>query len=437
MAITASAVLDFSKHRTVRLLQRAALFSALALLSACASHSSKLSATGQASRYANAASGSYAPPGPPSDPWGPYIRQASKRFDVPQQWIRQVMRVESGGHEYLGGHLTTSPTGAMGLMQLEPATYREMAAEYGLGSDPYNPYNNIMAGTAYIHEMYQIYGSPGFLAAYNAGPGRLDNYLDYRQPLPNATRQYVAMIAPHISGIYPAAPNAAGTPNVQLAMNRLPATIPPGMRTGDGSSATDQLNQQALAAAQQTTPNQSGAPAPAPVAAPVAAPAPIEVASLTPPLQMAQQTPFAPPSSAPPPSVLPPVQHSGGFALIPSAEAATRLPYIPPQPVITAPPLPRPVRPATMVIPPHHSGWAIQVGAYNTPSQAKAALGVAELSAVQMLIKGKPVVISVNTPRGRLYRARYIDLPQTAALSACERLRSAPTGCAVLSPAAQ
>jgi hypothetical protein len=54
-----------------------------------------------------------------------------------------------------------------------------------------------------------------------------------------------------------------------------------------------------------------------------------------------------------------------------------------------------------------------------------------------MLINGKPVVISVNTPRGRLYRARYIDLPQTAALNACQRLRSAPTGCAVLSPAAQ
>jgi hypothetical protein len=426
MAITAFAVLDFSKRCTARVVQRVAIFSALALLSACASHSSKLSTTGQASRYADAASGDYAPPGPPSDPWGPYIRQASKRFDVPQRWIRQVMRVESGGHEYLRGHLTTSPTGAMGLMQLEPATYREMAAQYGLGNDPYNPYDNIMAGAAYIHEMYQIYGSPGFLAAYNAGPGRLDNYLDYRQPLPNATRQYVAMIAPHISGIYPAAQNSAGTPSVELAMNRLPARIPPGLRTGDGPSATDQLNQQALAAAQQTASIPSGAPAPA------AAAAPIEVASLTPPPQINQQSPFAAPPSAPPP-----VQHSGGFALIPSAEAATRLPDIPPQPVITAPPLPRPVRPATMVTPPRHTGWAIQVGAYNTPSQAKAALGVAELSAVQMLIKGKPVVIGVSTPRGRLYRARYIDLPQTAALRACQRLRSAPTGCAVLSPAAQ
>ena len=80
------------------------------------------------------------------------------------------MRVESGGNEYMDGHLTVSAAGAMGLMQLEPETYREMAAQYGLGSDPFNPYDNIMAGTAYIHEMYVIYGSPGFLAAYNAGP---------------------------------------------------------------------------------------------------------------------------------------------------------------------------------------------------------------------------------------------------------------------------
>ena len=84
------------------------------------------------------------------------------------------MRVESGGNEYMEGQLTVSAAGAMGLMQLEPATYQEMAARYGLGSDPFNPYDNIMAGTAYIHEMYQVYGSPGFLAAYNAGPGRLD-----------------------------------------------------------------------------------------------------------------------------------------------------------------------------------------------------------------------------------------------------------------------
>ena len=58
----------------------------------------------------------YTAPGPPSDPWGPYIRQASNRFTVPQTWIRAVIRQESGGHEYLNGRPTTSDAGAMGLM---------------------------------------------------------------------------------------------------------------------------------------------------------------------------------------------------------------------------------------------------------------------------------------------------------------------------------
>ena len=143
----------------------------LALLAGCASGGAQQGAS--VGYYESHAQHGYAPPGPASDPWGPYIDEASTRFDVPAQWIRQVMRVESGGHEYINGQLTVSAAGAMGLMQLEPETYREMAAQNGLGSDPFNPYDNIMAGTAYIHAMYEIYGSPGFLAAYDAGPGAL------------------------------------------------------------------------------------------------------------------------------------------------------------------------------------------------------------------------------------------------------------------------
>ena len=51
--------------------------------------------------------GHYRAPGPPEDPWGPYIREASARYRVPEQWIREVMRQESGGHPYIGGELTT------------------------------------------------------------------------------------------------------------------------------------------------------------------------------------------------------------------------------------------------------------------------------------------------------------------------------------------
>ncbi|MBO0711024.1 MAG: lytic transglycosylase domain-containing protein, partial [Acetobacteraceae bacterium] len=156
----------------------------------------------------------YATPGPPEDPWGPYIREAGSRFAVPETWIREVMRQESGGQQYLGGTPTTSPAGAMGLMQVMPSTYEALRQEYGLGGDPYDPHDNILAGTAYIREMYDRYGSPGFLAAYNAGPHRVDDYLLGARNLPGETRNYLAAVAPRLGGntVYAAAAPARAAP---------------------------------------------------------------------------------------------------------------------------------------------------------------------------------------------------------------------------------
>ncbi|RFD20921.1 murein transglycosylase [Komagataeibacter melaceti] len=158
----------------------------------------------EADSYRARAHASYTPPGPPEDPWGPYITEASQRFDVPAIWIRQVMQRESGGQLYRNGQFVTSLPGAMGLMQLMPPTYDEMRARYNLGPDAFEPHDNIVAGTAYIREMYDIYGSPGFLAAYNSGPGRLDDFLDRYHTLPKETRDYVASIGPRIAGVTPA-----------------------------------------------------------------------------------------------------------------------------------------------------------------------------------------------------------------------------------------
>ena len=120
--------------RIARLVRLSAGCASLALLAACSGGRGG-AALGPSTHYyvTHAAPQSYQPPGPPGDPWGPYIADASRRFDVPGSWIRNVMRVESGGNEYMGGHLTVSAAGAMGLMQLEPETYREMAAQFGLG----------------------------------------------------------------------------------------------------------------------------------------------------------------------------------------------------------------------------------------------------------------------------------------------------------------
>ena len=55
----------------------------------------------------------YPEPGTPDDPWGPYIQGAAARFQVPERWVREVMRQESGGHLYdSNGLLITSSAGA-------------------------------------------------------------------------------------------------------------------------------------------------------------------------------------------------------------------------------------------------------------------------------------------------------------------------------------
>jgi hypothetical protein len=120
-----------------------------------------------------------------------HVAEAAQRFGLPESWIYAVMRTESAGR--IGA---VSSAGAMGLMQLMPATWARQRTRFGLGSDPFDPRDNIMAGTSYLREMYDSYGSPGFLAAYNAGPGRYEQYRDDGRPLPAETRAYVAKIAP-------------------------------------------------------------------------------------------------------------------------------------------------------------------------------------------------------------------------------------------------
>lgn len=126
--------------------------------------------------------------------WRPYSREASQRFGVPLDWIERVMRAESGGRTHLDGRPITSRAGAMGLMQIMPATWAEMRSRLRLGSDPHDPRDNILAGTFYLRLMYDRFGYPGLFGAYNAGPGRYAAYLASRRPLPGETRAYLAMV---------------------------------------------------------------------------------------------------------------------------------------------------------------------------------------------------------------------------------------------------
>jgi hypothetical protein len=103
------------------------------------------------------------------------------------------MQLESGGDEH-----AASPKGALGLMQIMPRTWVELSVRYGLGIDPLDPRDNIMAGAAYLREMLDRFGSPGFLAAYNAGPERYEQHLATGRPLPAETLAYLAALAPVI-----------------------------------------------------------------------------------------------------------------------------------------------------------------------------------------------------------------------------------------------
>ena len=133
-------------------------------------------------------------------PWEALIAEASRRFGVPAPWVRGVMQVESSGRTTLNRRPIASPAGAMGLMQVMPETFAEMARRYGLGSDPYEPRANILAGTAFLREMYDRFGLDRFLAAYNAGPGRVEDHLRTGRPLPDETRRYVQTLAPRLIG---------------------------------------------------------------------------------------------------------------------------------------------------------------------------------------------------------------------------------------------
>lgn len=131
--------------------------------------------------------------------WRVEIAKAAARFRIPEAWISAVMNAESGGHTKLGGLPITSSAGAMGLMQLMPSTYEEMRQRYGLGTDAFNPNDNIIAGTAYLRSMYERYGYPHLFGAYNAGPGRYDAYILNGRPLPSETRDYVEKIVPGVT----------------------------------------------------------------------------------------------------------------------------------------------------------------------------------------------------------------------------------------------
>lgn len=131
----------------------------------------------------------------PVDRWRVYIGEASLRFGIPSDWIVEVMRAESGGHTMRGRRPIRSAKGAIGLMQLMPGTWADMRARLGLGADPDEPHDNILAGAGYLRLMYDRFGYPGLFAAYNAGTARYAAYLSGQANLPRETIAYLTHVS--------------------------------------------------------------------------------------------------------------------------------------------------------------------------------------------------------------------------------------------------
>jgi hypothetical protein len=146
-------------------------------------------------------------PGLPAGGLEPLIRRHCDAHRLDARLVRAVIQVESGYNRR-----ARSNKGAMGLMQLMPATASELAV-----SDPYDADQNLRGGVAYLRRLIDTFaGSLEMaLAAYNAGPGAVERHRGI-PPYPD-TRDYVRRVMALYQG------NGAIVPAIQWRSGRRPA----------------------------------------------------------------------------------------------------------------------------------------------------------------------------------------------------------------------
>jgi soluble lytic murein transglycosylase-like protein len=119
------------------------------------------------------------------EPFEPLVQEYAARHGLRPDLVRAVIQVESG---FAPG--ATSPKGAMGLMQLMPATARALGVRR-----PYDPTENIRGGTTYLRQLLDRYDGDETLAlaAYNAGSSAVDRYGGQVPPY-KETQDYVRKV---------------------------------------------------------------------------------------------------------------------------------------------------------------------------------------------------------------------------------------------------
>jgi soluble lytic murein transglycosylase-like protein len=127
-----------------------------------------------------------------------HAAEAASRSRLPVEVLLRVMRAESAGDPR-----ATSARGAMGCMQIMPATWRELTARYRLGANPYDARMNMIGGALYLAELARRFGFPAAYAAYNAGPGRYARHVTDGLPLPAETVTYARRVDSEYAGAPP------------------------------------------------------------------------------------------------------------------------------------------------------------------------------------------------------------------------------------------
>jgi soluble lytic murein transglycosylase-like protein len=119
-----------------------------------------------------------------------FIAEAARLYQLPPQFIRAVIRVESDFNPHV-----VSSAGAMGLMQLMPRTAANMGVR-----DPFDPRQNILGGTRYLRVLANMFNGDLVLtvAAYNAGENAVVRYRGV--PPYDETRRYVGRVLRHYYG---------------------------------------------------------------------------------------------------------------------------------------------------------------------------------------------------------------------------------------------
>ena len=155
------------------------------------------------------------------DQWSSLLTEAALRTGLPVVWLHDLMLAESNGNAH-----AVSSKGAIGLMQLMPATYAMLRMPLDLGADPFAPHDNIVAGAMYLRLLVDRYGWPSALAAYNAGPARLDAFLAHGRALPAETIAYVWRLAPEHAGSFGGSVAVRSPTPSEAALNTRPNASP-------------------------------------------------------------------------------------------------------------------------------------------------------------------------------------------------------------------